>query len=332
MGASSQGESQLPLRTVQYLTFLTAGEEYAISIVKIREIIEYEVVTTVPNTPQWISGVTNLRGKVIPVVDLAVKFGLPASRVSKFSCIIITDVLFQGENLTMGVLADSVSQVIDLSADEIEKTPPFGTRVKTEYLLGMGALGKKFCLILDIDKVLSGHSKNNEALSEGIFINLLVGNAAGADHLHEILKANKPVNGEFTECLYYYGRNQPLLAAGHCRAAITENETAYGAWSNAGYVALDNADFPSAASYFAKALQLFNASKDKHTVTQELDVCWGVIVAEYYSGDKKDAKILYRAVKKDYPKFVTMAALRQLPLVWSENTAKLIEKVAADFK
>jgi len=155
MGASSQGESQLPLRTVQYLTFLTAGEEYAISIVKIREIIEYEVVTTVPNTPQWISGVTNLRGKVIPVVDLAVKFGLPASRVSKFSCIIITDVLFQGENLTMGVLADSVSQVIDLSADEIEKTPPFGTRVKTEYLLGMGALGKKFCLILDIDKVLS---------------------------------------------------------------------------------------------------------------------------------------------------------------------------------
>jgi tetratricopeptide (TPR) repeat protein len=184
----------------------------------------------------------------------------------------------------------------------------------------------------DIDKVLSGHSKNNDALTEGIFINLLVGNAAGADHLHEMLSANKPVNGEFTDCLYYYGRNQPLLAASHCRAAINENETAYGAWSNAGYVALDNGDFQSAASYFAKALQLFNASKDKHTVTQELDVCWGTIVAEYYSGDKKDAKILYRAVKKDYPKFVTMAALRQLPLVWSENTAKLIEKVAADFK
>ena len=122
---------------------------------KIREIIEYEVVTTVPNTPHWISGVTNLRGRVIPVVDLAVKFGLPSSRISKFSCVIIADVLFQGENLTMGVLADSVSQVIDLAADEIEKTPPFGTRVKTEYLLGMGVMGKKFCLILDIDKVLS---------------------------------------------------------------------------------------------------------------------------------------------------------------------------------
>lgn len=155
MGASNHGKDQHPLRKVQYLTFLTAGEEYAISIVKVSEIVEYEAVTTVPNTPPWIRGVTNLRGKVVPVVDLAVKFGMPASRISKFSCIIITEVMFQGEQLTMGVLADSVSQVVDLSADEIERTPPFGTRVKTEYLLGMGAMGKKFCLILDIDKVLS---------------------------------------------------------------------------------------------------------------------------------------------------------------------------------
>ena len=155
MGASDQGKKQLPLSAVQYLTFITAGEEYAISIVKVSEIVEFETVTTVPNTPPWIRGVTNLRGRVVPVVDLAVKFGLPASGISKFSGIIITEVLFQGESLTMGVLADSVSQVIELSADEIEETPPFGTRIKTDYLLGMGALGKKFCLILDIDKVLS---------------------------------------------------------------------------------------------------------------------------------------------------------------------------------
>ena len=155
MGASNQGKNQLPVSTVQYLTFLTAGEEYAIGIVKVREIIEYEAVTTVPNTPTWIRGVTNLRGRVVPVVDLAVKFGLPASRLSKFSCVIIAEVIFQGENLTMGVLADSVCQVVELSADQIEPPPPFGTRVKTEYLLGMGAMGKKFCLILDIDKVLS---------------------------------------------------------------------------------------------------------------------------------------------------------------------------------
>lgn len=155
MGATNSGKNQLPLSTVQYLTFFTAGEEYAIGIVKVSEIVEYEAITTVPNTPVWIRGVTNLRGRVVPVVDLAAKFGLPHSNISKFSCIIITEVLFQDEKLTMGVLADSVNQVVDLSADEIEATPPFGTRVKTEYLLGMGQLGKKFCLILDIDKVLS---------------------------------------------------------------------------------------------------------------------------------------------------------------------------------
>jgi purine-binding chemotaxis protein CheW len=167
--ASSPGKNQLPGSAVQYLTFITAGEEYAISIVKVTEIVEYEAVTTVPNTPLWIRGVTNLRGRVVPVVDLAVKFGLPASGISKFSCIIITEVMFEGENLTMGVLADSVSQVIELSADEIEQAPPFGTRVRTEFLLGMGALGKKFCLILDIDKVLSADEMLavTESVAEG---------------------------------------------------------------------------------------------------------------------------------------------------------------------
>jgi purine-binding chemotaxis protein CheW len=140
---------------VQYLTFFTAGEEYGVNIGKVKEIVKFEAITAVPNTPAWIRGVTNLRGTVVPVVDLAVKFGLSVSRITKFSCIIITEVLFQGEKLTMGVLADSVSQVVELSEGEIEETPPFGTRVKTEYLLGMGPLGKKFCLILDIDKVLS---------------------------------------------------------------------------------------------------------------------------------------------------------------------------------
>jgi purine-binding chemotaxis protein CheW len=167
--ASDQKKNQLSASAVQYLTFITAGEEYAISIVKVTEIVEYEAVTTVPNTPLWIRGVTNLRGRVVPVVDLAVKFGLPASGISKFSCIIITEVMFEGENLTMGVLADSVSQVIELSADESEQTPPFGTRVKTEFLLGMGTLGKKFCLILDIDKVLSADEMLavTESVAEG---------------------------------------------------------------------------------------------------------------------------------------------------------------------
>lgn len=144
-----------PLGKGQYLTFFVAGEEYAVNILKVKEIIEYDTVTAVPKTAPWVRGVTNLRGNVVPVVDLAVKFGLPASQVSKLSCIVITEVLYDGEKLTLGVIADSVSQVVDFAENEIEAPPPFGTRVRIEFLLGMGRLGKKFCLILDIDKVLS---------------------------------------------------------------------------------------------------------------------------------------------------------------------------------
>lgn len=139
----------------QYLTFFIAGEEYAASILKVREVIEYDTVTAVPNTPSWIRGVVNVRGSVLPVVDLGVKFGLPASTISRFSCIVITEVDSDGEKLTLGVLADSVSRVVDFSAEEIEAPPAFGTRVKIEYLIGLGPIGKKFCQILDIDKVLS---------------------------------------------------------------------------------------------------------------------------------------------------------------------------------
>lgn len=144
-----------PLGNGQYLTFFVAGEEYAVNILKVKEIIEYDTVTTVPNTAPWIRGVTNLRGNVVPVIDLGVKFGLPASAVSKFSCIVITEVSYDGDKLTMGVMADSVNQVLDFKENEIEAPPPFGTRVRIEFLLGMGRVGKKFCLVLDIDKVLS---------------------------------------------------------------------------------------------------------------------------------------------------------------------------------
>jgi purine-binding chemotaxis protein CheW len=139
----------------QYLTFFIAGEEYAVNILKVKEIIEYDTVTVVPNTAPWIRGVTNLRGNVVPVIDLAIKFGLQGSQTSKLTCIVITEVSDQGEKLTLGVMADSVSQVLDFSENEIETPPPFGTRVRIEFLLGIGRMGKKFCLILDIDKVLS---------------------------------------------------------------------------------------------------------------------------------------------------------------------------------
>jgi tetratricopeptide (TPR) repeat protein len=184
----------------------------------------------------------------------------------------------------------------------------------------------------DIDKVLTAHPRSQDAVSAGIFINLVVGNFADADRLHQVLGEINPANREFTECLYYYGRNQPLLATSHCQAAIRGNENSYVVWSNAGYVALDSGDFQKATFYFSKSWQIYNASKDKHTVTQELDLWWGLVAAEYFSGDKKGAKALYRALRKTYPQFTTTIALKQLPLVWSDATVKLIDKVSLDLK
>ncbi len=139
----------------QYLTFRLADEEYAVGILRVKEIIQYETVTRVPTTPPWIRGVINLRGSVVPVVDLAVKFGLAESTVTPLTCIVILEVTLEGEQAVMGVMADSVSQVIELAAADIEPAPAFGTRVRVDYLHGMGKVAKKFVLILDIDKVLS---------------------------------------------------------------------------------------------------------------------------------------------------------------------------------
>ena len=139
----------------QYLTFLLAGEEYAISILKVKEIIEYDTVTVVPKTPKWIRGVINLRGSVVPVIDLAVKFGLEERPVTRTSCIVILEGLLENQNTTMGIVADAVSQVMDLANEDIREVPEFGTRVQVNYLLGMAQMGKKFALMLDVDKVLS---------------------------------------------------------------------------------------------------------------------------------------------------------------------------------
>jgi chemotaxis signal transduction protein len=139
----------------QYLTFFLADEEYAVSIQRVKEIIEYTAITKVPKVPAWIRGVINLRGNVVPVVDLAVRFGMEERPITKTTCIVIVEVEQESERTTMGVLADAVNQVIDLDPKDIEEPPAFGTRVRLEYLFGMGKLGKKFALILNIDRVLS---------------------------------------------------------------------------------------------------------------------------------------------------------------------------------
>lgn len=144
-----------PVEQQQYLTFLLAGEEYALTIARVKEIIEYTTITIVPKTPHWIRGVINLRGAVVPVVDLAVKFGMEERPITKTTCIVILEGCFEDQSTTVGVITDSVSQVIGLSREEVQEPPSFGTRVRVDYLLGVAELGKKFALILDVEKVLS---------------------------------------------------------------------------------------------------------------------------------------------------------------------------------
>jgi purine-binding chemotaxis protein CheW len=139
----------------QYLTFSLSGGEYAIAVLRVREIIEHESVTRVPSTPAFVRGVINLRGSVVPVVDLARKFGLAESPVTKRTCIVIVEVESDGGRLVMGVLADAVNQVVEFRPEEIEAPPSFGVPVRVDFLRGLGKLGGAFVLILDTDRVLS---------------------------------------------------------------------------------------------------------------------------------------------------------------------------------
>lgn len=139
----------------QYLTFEIGGEEYAMQILRVREIIEYQPLTKVPKMPGWVRGVINLRGVVVPVIDLALVFRQQATIPGKRTCIIITEVTGSSSETVMGVLADSVRQVVEWSSEEIEEPPSFGTQIKIEYLLGMGRNGDRFSLILDSDRLLS---------------------------------------------------------------------------------------------------------------------------------------------------------------------------------
>ncbi len=143
------------LLSPQYLTFRIAGETYAIGVLQVKEILRFETITAVPSTPASIRGVINLRGSVVPVVDLAVKFGFPESPITKLSCIVIVEVNLGGEQAVMGVMTDSVSQVVEYLPEDIQPPPPFGTNVSTDYLVGMGTSDDKFVLILDIDQVLT---------------------------------------------------------------------------------------------------------------------------------------------------------------------------------
>ena len=152
------GETNDAVRS-QYLSFSLRETEYAVGILKVKEILQYEQTTRVPSTPRSIRGVINLRGQVVPVIDLAAKFGLGETDPSRLTCILIVEAQLDGASTVVGIMADSVREVIELGADDIEPTPAFGTQVRVDFLLGVGKMAKRFVLLLDLDRVISADEK-----------------------------------------------------------------------------------------------------------------------------------------------------------------------------
>lgn len=156
MASATQVSSVGRVRTRElggkYLTFVLAEEEYGLEILKVREIIGMMDITAVPRTPDFVRGVINLRGKVIPVVDLRCKFGMPTTEATDETCIIVVDV----GNVEMGIIVDKVSEVLDIVSEDIEPPPQFGVSVDTDFILGMGKANNRVTILLDISKVLTG--------------------------------------------------------------------------------------------------------------------------------------------------------------------------------
>ena len=164
MGALVSSGSKMPAANVageamekesQYLTFLLGGEMYAIGILNIKEIIEYGQVTEVPMMPAFIRGIINLRGRVVPVINLLARFGKPSSEITKRTCIVIIEVGAEDERQDIGMVVDSVSEVLDIPASEIEPAPSFGAKIRSDFISGMGKVGGKFVVMLNVNKVLS---------------------------------------------------------------------------------------------------------------------------------------------------------------------------------
>jgi purine-binding chemotaxis protein CheW len=143
------------IETTQYLTFKLDDEVFALDISKIREVLDFTSITRVPRTPEFMRGVINLRGSVVPVVDLRLKFGMAKTEKTVNTCIIITEVTVDNATTVVGALADSVQEVLDLRPDHIEPAPKIGTRLNTAFIKGMGKRDNNFIIILDIDKVFS---------------------------------------------------------------------------------------------------------------------------------------------------------------------------------
>jgi purine-binding chemotaxis protein CheW len=139
----------------KFLTFDLAEEEYGLEILRVREIIGMMAITPVPRTPDFVLGVINLRGKVIPVIDLRLKFGLPYKDPDDRTCVIVVEVMSEGQTVQMGIVVDRVNEVVDVKANEVEPTPSFGVNLDTTFILGMAKVQGKVKILLDIDRVLT---------------------------------------------------------------------------------------------------------------------------------------------------------------------------------
>src|SRR3990172_8387996 len=155
-GQEAHGVNQVRvLEGGKFLTFLMANEKYGLEILKVREIMGMMDVTSVPTTPAFIRGVINLRGKVIPVVDLRLKFGIEAKEDTQRTCIIVVHLAHTAQEMTMGIIVDEVSDVLDIDRNQIEPPPSFGANIRTDFILGMGKVDQKVMTLLDIDRVLT---------------------------------------------------------------------------------------------------------------------------------------------------------------------------------
>jgi purine-binding chemotaxis protein CheW len=141
--------------TRQYLTFQLGEEVFALDVSHVREILEFTTVTKVPRTPEFMRGVINLRGSVVPVLDMRLKFGLTQTQKTVDTCVIVVEVFFEDETTIIGALVDSVQEVFELEPDQIEPAPKIGTQLNTEFIKGMGKRDERFIILLDIDKVFS---------------------------------------------------------------------------------------------------------------------------------------------------------------------------------
>ena len=156
--ASLEHSRAQTLRDGKYLTFALAHEEYGLEILKVREIIGYIAVTAVPQTPHYVKGVINLRGQVIPVIDLRTKFGIETTDVTDETCIIVVEIRHGARKFSTGIVVDRVLEVLDIDGSDIEEAPQFGASVDIAFILGMAKVGESVKILLDIDRVLAGDS------------------------------------------------------------------------------------------------------------------------------------------------------------------------------